>query len=233
MCAHAAGQRGQQPVLAFEAMCDVLVELRGRVPHDRPVPGTQRVHVERAQPTQRLHVEGERVSARRDEDAALAQHRVAAEHDAAGDERDVVERVPRRGDHSERPERVAVARARHPGARLRHRGLLEPSRPRRRRPAATGAPNRSRSSGTASAWSRCACVSAMPATPPRRSASATTRATCPGSAGPGSITQAGSPTIHVFVPDSVSGPAFGARTSATPSGTRSVTAATGPVLARR
>ena len=51
-------------------------------------------------------------------------------------------------------------------------------------------------------------MSAMPATPPRRSASATTRATCSGSAGPGSITQAGSPTIQVLVPDSVIGPAF-------------------------
>ena len=44
-----------------------------------------------------------------------------------------------------------------------------------------------------------------------------------GSAGPGSITHAGLPISHVFVPERVIGPAFDARTSVTPSGTRSVT----------
>ena len=124
--------------------------------------------------------------------------------------------------------------ARRPATGPRRRAPRILRGPRLRPAAATGASNRCRNSGTASAWSRCACVSAMPADSaaplrllPRRAS------TCSGSAGPGSITHAGSPTIHVFVPVSVIGPAFDARTSATPSGTRSVTAATGAVSGTR
>src|SRR4051794_18642388 len=96
--------------------------------------------------------------------------------------------------------------------------------------AATGGPpSRSARAGTPSAWSAWSWVSTIPPAPPPASTAAATAAMCAGSAGPGSTTHAGSrPTTHVFVPLSVIGDGFAARTSAT-----SITAAGEPRLDRR
>ena len=113
------------------------------VPDDRAVAGAQGLDVvERTQPSQRLHVERERVATRGDEDAALAEHGVAAEHDAIGNERHMVERVPRRGDHRERSERVTVLQH-HVRRQPFHRRLLEATAFWHCGPAPTGASNRS------------------------------------------------------------------------------------------
>ena len=125
--AQAARERVEQPVLAVEAVRDVLVELRGRVPHDRAVARAQRIE-RRARAA-----------------AAATPGRAASEpppggmktlpspstvspqkSDAIGEERDVVERVARRRDHLERAERVTVVQ--HDVRRQALRGrLLEPS----------------------------------------------------------------------------------------------------------
>ena len=213
--AQATVERVDQPPFALEPVLEVLAQLRLRIPHHRAVPGAEGIELQRLQATQRIEVGGQRAAARRDEHAAFAEHRVAAEHDPAGQQRDMVGGVARRLDHLERAEPVTVLAARRPArgrAATAPRTRLAQAAVR----AATGAPERSRSSGTACEWSRWLCVSTMPAIPPRSCAACHTRSTCAGSAGPGSITHAGAPISHVFVPESVIGPAFAARTSVTP-----------------
>src|SRR5271165_3170815 len=82
------------------------------------------------------------------------------------------------------------------------------------RPAASGAGRSSSSLRTASAWSGWSWVSATPPRPPRASIAASTRPRCSSISGPGSTTHAGArPRTQVLVPDRVSAPWFGARTS--------------------
>ena len=175
--AQPARERVEQPALAVEAVRDVLVELRGAGP-TRPARGRDTARRRRARAAAAATPCRGRATPPPGAMKTLPSPSTVSpqKSDAAGDERDVVGRVPGRRDHRERPERVAVAQARRRAQPLDRR-LLEAAPVRagggRPRPAT---PNRSRSAGTASAWSRCACVSAMPATPPRRSASSTHRA---------------------------------------------------------
>ena len=134
-----------------------------------------------------------REPARRDEDAALAEHGVARERGAAGDEHEVVVGVAGHVQHGERPER------------------------RRRRPASAGRPNGTPPQPlaqrvTASAWSAWSCVSAIPPAPPRAATAAATASRCavdrrardrPPRPGRGRR-----PSVR---PESVSGPGLGAR----------------------
>ena len=113
--AQAALERREQPPFAVEPVVDVGVELRPHVPHRRAVAGAQHVELERAQAAQAVEVAGEVAG---HEHAALAEHGVAGERRAAGDERQVVVGVPRQRDRAQRAERVAVRGAR---PRRRHR----------------------------------------------------------------------------------------------------------------
>src|SRR4051794_13771351 len=82
----------------------------------------------------------------------------------------------------------------------------------------TSTPNaRAASAGAPSAWSAWEWVRTIPSIPPPPTA-ASTASRCPASSGPGSTTHP--PTTYVFVPSSVSGDGFGARTRVTPSGIR-------------
>ena len=54
--AQAAVERVDQPPLAVEPVLQVLAQLRLRVPHDRPVPGAERIELQRLQAPQRVEV---------------------------------------------------------------------------------------------------------------------------------------------------------------------------------
>ena len=152
-----------------------------RVVDDRPVAGADQRQAARAQPPQAVEVGGQRAAARGDEDAPLAEHRVAGERDAARHEHEVVGGVAGHVQRRQAARTVPVADA--PAA----------PRPARRRAAraARRAPRRGRG-GRASARPR-------PRRPLRDRRG--DGATCCSSAGPGSTTQQGSrPTTHVFVP---------------------------------
>ena len=97
-------------------------------------------------------VAAQRPGVGRDEDAALAEDRVAGEAHRAGDEREMVGRMSRRGDHLERPELVAVGEPHARAARVA--ATRAPSRP-----PARARPRRGRH-GRASARSRRAPASA-------------------------------------------------------------------------
>ena len=131
-----------------------------------PCPGHSASSSQRLQAPQRIEVGGQRAAAGRDEHAALAEHRVAAEHDAARQQRDVVGGVARRRDHLERARAGHRPRSTTSGSRPGSDGSSNPSVARAAVRAATGAPERSRSSGTACEWSRWLWVSTMPAIPP-------------------------------------------------------------------
>ena len=136
---------------------------------------------------------------RGDEDAALAQHCVAGEAHTARDQRKMVGGVARsrhrlEGTHPQRRPRAS-------------------RRPRRAPPASGAGRGGAAASCTASEWSAWSCVSTTPPSPPRASTPRSRRSRCAASAGPGSTTHAGPrPTTQVFVPDSVIGPGFEART---------------------
>ena len=70
--------------------------------------GAQAREAERAQAPQAVQVAAERTAVRRDEHAALAEHRVAREGGVAGDEHEVVGGMPGHVQDRERPEAVAV-----------------------------------------------------------------------------------------------------------------------------
>ena len=134
--------------------------------------------------------------------AARAEHEIAGEADAAGEERDVVGGVARasRSPSAGRPSTPSAS-------------AIVGARP---RAAASGAPVRSRERRR-----RLAVVAVVVGQQDRAgaaaaSSSASERRRCARrSPGPGSITYAGSrPTIQLLVPLSVYGPGFGARTSA-------------------
>ena len=80
-------ERRQQLALALGAVGEVLVELRRRVGHLVAVAGADPLEVERAQPAQPVQVLAQPAA---DEHAALAEHDVAGERGAAGDEHEVV-----------------------------------------------------------------------------------------------------------------------------------------------
>ena len=102
-------ERGDQAVLAVEAVRDVLLELRVRVPHRRAVAGAQDIEViAHAQALERAQVARHRAGFGADEHAARAEHRVAGEARAGAHEREVVGGVPRRRDSLERPEADAL-----------------------------------------------------------------------------------------------------------------------------
>ena len=157
-----------------------------------PCPGQSASSSQRLQTTQRVEVGGQRAAAGRDEDAALAEHRVAAEQ----------RRLPASSEtwSAEWPGVAITWNGPEPVAVLQHdvrleagqRRLLEPSAARAAVRAATGAPERSaqlrhrlRVIEVVVRQRRCPRSRPAPAPP------ATRRSTCAGSAGPGSITHAG------------------------------------------
>ena len=104
-------ERGDQQALALEPVVAVLLELRVRLADRRPVARADEVQVEPQQPVQRREVAAQGARIGRDVDAAVAEHGVAAEEDPAGDEGQMIGRVPGRRDHRERPERPRRRRA--------------------------------------------------------------------------------------------------------------------------
>ena len=112
LAAQALLERRQQAPFAVEPVVQVGVELVAHVPDRWAVTRAQHREVELAEAPQGFEVGGEVGG---DEDAALAQHRVSDEGDAAGDEREVVIGVAGQREHAQRPEDVAVRRATAPG----------------------------------------------------------------------------------------------------------------------
>ena len=131
--AAAFGERDDQTVFAVDAVGEVVLELRLRLPHRRTVPGTQHVEVlAHLQARERQQVAGHRAAVGTDEHAAVTQHRVAREARARSHEREVVGGVPRRGDGLERAEARALAEQHihRPASRRQRRGmaLQQPTR---------------------------------------------------------------------------------------------------------
>ena len=116
-----------QPPLAVEPVLQVLAQLRLRIPHDRAVPRAQSVELQLLQASQRLEVSGQRAAAGRDEDAALAEHGVAAEQRP----RPPAARRGRRSGPASRSPGTGPARHRPrsttSGSRPAQRRLLEPA----------------------------------------------------------------------------------------------------------
>jgi hypothetical protein len=137
-----------------------------RVPHHGPVAGAERLEVEPAELFQRLQVAGERTAPGRDEDAALAEHGVAAEEQPAVEEGDVVGGVAGRLVHAKGPISSPSRSSRSIGRPV-VTGSEKPSGSGAWGPANAGTPNCSTSAGTASAWSAWRCVRTIPANPPR------------------------------------------------------------------
>src|SRR5438552_8328916 len=104
-----AVQRLQEPALAVEPVADVFVELRVRIPDDRPVAWAERLELERAEPPQGLQVAGEGTATGRGEDASLTKHGVAAAQHCSAEEGDVIGRVPRGRKLLQATEPCAVA----------------------------------------------------------------------------------------------------------------------------
>ncbi len=92
----ALGDRGDEAALAHQAVLDVFGQLRRRVGDPGAVPRGDQVEVLRLQEGERIHVGGEGAAAGRDDGRAEAEDEVAGEADAAGEEGDVVGRVPGR-----------------------------------------------------------------------------------------------------------------------------------------
>ena len=179
-------ERGEQLALALGAVGEVLGELAVGVPDRRAVAGAQQRQPEPAQALERRQVLAEPAG---DEHAAPAEHRVAGEGGAAGDEREVVVGVARDRERAQRPERVAVGE--HDVARVARRGDRRPAEP-----LAQG--------GDPLGVVLVVVRERDPAGAAARGTSAATASRCASSAGPGSMTQAGSrPSTQVLVPSSV------------------------------
>jgi hypothetical protein len=89
-------------------MPEVLVDLCLGVLDQWPVARGDQLEGESAEPLERGEIADERAGIVVDEDAALAEHRVAGETDAPEQERKVVGGVPGRRERDQRPEGVAV-----------------------------------------------------------------------------------------------------------------------------
>ncbi len=103
-----ASERLDEPPLAVQAVLAVLLELGPRLHHQRPVPWADQLEIDRHQALECGEVAAQRARVGIDEDASVAEHRVAAEQRAVGHERDVVGSVPGRRDRRERADLRAV-----------------------------------------------------------------------------------------------------------------------------
>jgi hypothetical protein len=108
----------EQASLTIEPVREVLVQLRLGIPYVGPVPRAEDLEVELLQAAQGVEVGGQRTLARGDEDAAGAEHRVAREQHASGEQAHAVRRVARRRERAERPDLLTARRQRHRGAEL-------------------------------------------------------------------------------------------------------------------
>ncbi len=102
VAASQAGVQGlQEAALAVEAVGEVLVELRGRVPDVWAVARAQHGKVELAQPVEGVQIGGQGALARGDEDAACPEDGVTREADTSEEQADAVGGVPGRNNRCE------------------------------------------------------------------------------------------------------------------------------------